>query len=46
MFKAVKKIVWSRDGIEVKVVRRQKFNGNGRNAEAEVNEEATPSETG
>jgi len=31
MFKAVKKIGWSRDGIEVEVVRRYKFNGNGRN---------------
>ncbi len=32
MFKAVKKIGWSRDGIEVGVVRRYKqFNGNGRN---------------
>jgi len=37
-FKAVKKIGWSRDGIEVKVVRRYKqFNGNGRNGtKAEV----------
>ena len=33
MFKAVKKIGWSRDGIEVEVVRRykQKFNGSDRN---------------
>jgi predicted nucleic acid-binding Zn finger protein len=31
MFKAVKKIVWNRDGIEVEVVRRYRFNGNGRN---------------
>lgn len=41
MFKAVKKIVWSRDGIEVEVVRRYKqFNENGRNAGAGVKEEA------
>ncbi len=31
MFKAVKKIEWSRDGIEVEVVRKYRFNGNGRN---------------
>jgi len=33
MFKAVKKIGWNRDGIEVEVVRRyrQRFNENGRN---------------
>jgi len=31
MFRAVKKIAWSRDGIEVEVVRRYRFNGNGRN---------------
>jgi len=31
MFKAVKKIGWNRDGIEVEVVRRYRFNGNGRN---------------
>jgi len=50
MFKAVKKIGWSKDGIEVEVVRRKykQFNGNGRNgrngedveAEAEVKEDA------
>jgi len=43
MFKAVRKIGWSRDGIEVEVVRRyrQKQNGrNGRRAEAEVKEKA------
>jgi len=42
MFKAVKKIGWSRDGIEVEVVRKyRQFNGNGRNGRkvvAEVNE--------
>jgi len=50
-FRAVKKIGWSRDGIEVEVVRRYKqFNENGRNgrngkkAAAEVNEEETPVE--
>jgi len=32
MFRAVKKIGWSRDGIGVEVVRRyRQFNGNGRN---------------
>ena len=38
MFKAVKRIGWNRDGIEVEVVRRyrQRFNGNGRKAEAEI----------
>jgi predicted nucleic acid-binding Zn finger protein len=41
MFKAVRKIGWSRDGIEVEVVRKYRlFNGNGRNAEA-VKEETT-----
>ena len=41
MFKAVRKIGWSRDGIEVEVVRRHKqFNGNGRNGRNA--EEETP----
>ena len=45
MFKAVRKIGWSRDGIEVEVVRRyrQKFNGNGKNGRnvEPVKEDAT-----
>ena len=31
MFKAVKKIGWSKNGIEVEVVRRYRHSGNGRN---------------
>jgi predicted nucleic acid-binding Zn finger protein len=31
MFKAVKKIGWSKDGIEVEIVRRYRCLGNGRN---------------
>jgi predicted nucleic acid-binding Zn finger protein len=39
MFKAVKKIGWSRDGIEVEVVRRYRQNGmNGGKVAAEVEE--------
>ncbi len=39
MFKAVKKIGWSRDGIEVEVVRRYRQNGmNGGEVAAEVEE--------
>lgn len=49
MFKAVKKIGWSKDGIEVEVVRYKQFNGNGRNGRngrsvEAVKEEATPAE--
>jgi len=49
VFRAVRKMGLSRDGIEVEVVRkyRQRFNGNGRDgrkAEAGVKEEVTPAE--
>ena len=38
MFKAPKKIRWSKNGIEVKVVRRYRHSGNGKKAAAEVEE--------
>ena len=49
MFRAVKKIGWSKDGIEVEVVRKYKqFNGNGRNGRngrsAEAVKEEAPAE--
>ena len=49
MFRAVKKIGWSKAGIEVEVVRRYKqINGNGRNGRngrsAEAVKEEAPAE--